>query len=135
MLPCSYRKEVIFGTVHTSEPRQRVLFLPSPLPPRFCFRHFVYFVVNAGGSRESNIWTSRIIKLRPKRRRIPSAGQADRRHMQSGLQVLLFPVQRAALSGSRFRMSDEVLAAYVRQLLEAHQTPEVAIAWQGGSRL
>ncbi len=34
--------------------------------------------------------------------------------------------------GSRFRMTDEVLATYIRQLLEAHQTPEVAIAWQGG---
>jgi len=34
--------------------------------------------------------------------------------------------------GSRFRMSEEVLAAYIRQLLEAHRTPEVAIAWQGG---
>ncbi len=35
--------------------------------------------------------------------------------------------------GSRFRMADELLEAYVRQLIEAHATvPEVAIAWQGG---
>jgi uncharacterized protein len=34
--------------------------------------------------------------------------------------------------GSRFRMTDEVLEAYIRQLLEAHQTPEVTVAWQGG---
>ena len=34
--------------------------------------------------------------------------------------------------GSRFRMSDEVLAAYIQQLLAAHQTPEVTVAWQGG---
>jgi sulfatase maturation enzyme AslB (radical SAM superfamily) len=34
--------------------------------------------------------------------------------------------------GSRFRMADELLETYIRQLLEAHQTPEVAIAWQGG---
>ena len=34
--------------------------------------------------------------------------------------------------GSRFRMSDEVLESYIRQLLEAHQVPEVTIAWQGG---
>ena len=35
--------------------------------------------------------------------------------------------------GSRFRMADELLEAYVRQLIEAHsQVPEVAIAWQGG---
>lgn len=34
--------------------------------------------------------------------------------------------------GSPFRMSDEVLEAYVRQLLEAVETPEVSIAFQGG---
>jgi uncharacterized protein len=34
--------------------------------------------------------------------------------------------------GSPFRMTDEVLDAYIRQLLEAQQAPEVTIAWQGG---
>jgi uncharacterized protein len=34
--------------------------------------------------------------------------------------------------GSRFRMADELLETYVRQLIEAHSTPEVFIAWQGG---
>jgi uncharacterized protein len=35
--------------------------------------------------------------------------------------------------GSRFRMADELLEAYVEQLIEAHAgVPEVAIAWQGG---
>lgn len=34
--------------------------------------------------------------------------------------------------GSRFRMADELLETYVRQLIEAHSTPEVYIAWQGG---
>ncbi|HEX6663453.1 MAG TPA: anaerobic sulfatase maturase [Gaiellaceae bacterium] len=35
--------------------------------------------------------------------------------------------------GSRFRMADDLLELYVRQLIEAHaQTPEVQIAWQGG---
>jgi uncharacterized protein len=34
--------------------------------------------------------------------------------------------------GSRFRMADELLENYLRQLIEAHQTPEVTIAWQGG---
>jgi uncharacterized protein len=34
--------------------------------------------------------------------------------------------------GSRFRMAGDLLESYVRQLLEAHQTPEVTIAWQGG---
>src|SRR5512139_98630 len=34
--------------------------------------------------------------------------------------------------GSRFRMADELLETYIRQLLEAQQLPEVTIAWQGG---
>ena len=35
--------------------------------------------------------------------------------------------------GSRFRMADELLDVYLRQLIEAHAgAPEVAIAWQGG---
>jgi uncharacterized protein len=34
--------------------------------------------------------------------------------------------------GSEFRMSENLLETYIRQLLEAHQTPEVTIAWQGG---
>jgi uncharacterized protein len=35
--------------------------------------------------------------------------------------------------GSRFRMADELLEAYIEQLVEAHsQVPEVQIAWQGG---
>src|SRR4030042_6160764 len=34
--------------------------------------------------------------------------------------------------GSSFRMADEVHESYIRQLLEAHQVPQVTIAWQGG---
>ena len=34
--------------------------------------------------------------------------------------------------GARSRMDDELLERYIRQLIEAHRTPEVAIAWQGG---
>ena len=35
--------------------------------------------------------------------------------------------------GSRFRMADELLETYIRQLVEAHaHVPEVTIAWQGG---
>jgi serine-type anaerobic sulfatase-maturating enzyme len=33
---------------------------------------------------------------------------------------------------ARPRMTDETLELYIRQLLEAHRTPEVTIAWQGG---
>jgi len=34
--------------------------------------------------------------------------------------------------GSRFRMSDEVLAAYIRQVIEGQSGPQVSIAFQGG---
>ena len=36
-------------------------------------------------------------------------------------------------SGSRFKMADDLLVDYLRQLIEAHaEAPEVTIAWQGG---
>lgn len=34
--------------------------------------------------------------------------------------------------GSNFRMSDDVMEAYIRQTLSAHPGPEVPITWQGG---
>jgi len=34
--------------------------------------------------------------------------------------------------GSSFRMSDQVMESYIRQTIEAQQTPETTIAWQGG---
>jgi uncharacterized protein len=34
--------------------------------------------------------------------------------------------------GAVFHMSDEIHEAYIRQVLEAHQTPRVTVAWQGG---
>ncbi|MGC1258500.1 MAG: anaerobic sulfatase maturase, partial [Candidatus Acidiferrales bacterium] len=34
--------------------------------------------------------------------------------------------------GSRFRMADDLLEIYLKQLLECHRAPEVAVAWQGG---
>lgn len=34
--------------------------------------------------------------------------------------------------GSKFRMTDEVLETYIQQLIQAHRTPEVTVAWQGG---
>ena len=33
---------------------------------------------------------------------------------------------------STFRMSDDVMDAYIRQSIEAHSAPEITIAWQGG---
>jgi uncharacterized protein len=44
-----------------------------------------------------------------------------------------FFLKKAGLyPGSRFRMPDEVHEAYIRQLLEAHQVPQITVAWQGG---
>ncbi|MCE5314609.1 MAG: anaerobic sulfatase maturase [Armatimonadota bacterium] len=34
--------------------------------------------------------------------------------------------------GSSFRMTDEIMENYIRQTIEAHHTPSVTIAWQGG---
>ncbi len=34
--------------------------------------------------------------------------------------------------GSRFRMADELLETYIRQMLESHRAPEMTMAWQGG---
>jgi uncharacterized protein len=37
--------------------------------------------------------------------------------------------------GSRFRMADDLLETYLRQLIEAHTgASEVVVAWQGASR-
>jgi uncharacterized protein len=43
-----------------------------------------------------------------------------------------FLTKEALYPGDRFRMSDDVLEAYLTQLLDAHQTDQVTIAWQGG---
>ena len=40
--------------------------------------------------------------------------------------------KKALYPGSRFRMADDLLETYVKQLLEAHETSEVAVSWQGG---
>jgi uncharacterized protein len=40
--------------------------------------------------------------------------------------------KEAMTPGSSFRMSDEVLEAYVRGLIDAHRTDRVTFAWQGG---
>ena len=43
-----------------------------------------------------------------------------------------FLSKEALYPGDRFRMSDELLDTYVRQVLESHRGPDVTIAWQGG---
>jgi uncharacterized protein len=43
-----------------------------------------------------------------------------------------FLSKEALYPGSPFRMSDDLLEVYIRQLLESHRTTEVTVAWQGG---
>jgi uncharacterized protein len=43
-----------------------------------------------------------------------------------------FLSKEALYPGDRFRMTDDLLDTYIRQLLESQDSPEVTIAWQGG---
>lgn len=43
-----------------------------------------------------------------------------------------FLSKEALYPDEKHRMSDATLEAYIRQLLESHQTPHVTVAWQGG---
>ena len=40
--------------------------------------------------------------------------------------------KKALYPGSRFRMPDTILEAYIKQTIAAHMAPEVTFAWQGG---
>jgi len=43
-----------------------------------------------------------------------------------------FLSKQSLYPGSNFRMSDEVMESYIRQTIQAQNTPEITIAWQGG---
>ncbi len=43
-----------------------------------------------------------------------------------------FLSKEALYPNEKTRMSEATLEAYIRQLLEAHRTPQVTVAWQGG---
>ena len=47
-------------------------------------------------------------------------------------QYCFFLSKEQLYPGSKFRMADDLLETYIKQLLESHRTPEVTIAWQGG---
>ena len=47
-------------------------------------------------------------------------------------QYCYFLSKEALYPGDRFRMGDGMLESYIRQLLGAHDTPQVTVAWQGG---
>jgi uncharacterized protein len=47
-------------------------------------------------------------------------------------QYCFFLSKEALYPGSRFRMSDELLETYIRQLIASQPGPEITVAWQGG---
>ena len=47
-------------------------------------------------------------------------------------QYCFFLTKEKLYPGSKFRMADDLLEIYIRQLLESQQVPEVNLAWQGG---
>jgi uncharacterized protein len=47
-------------------------------------------------------------------------------------QYCFFLAKEQLYPGSSFRMADDLLETYLQQLLAAHRTPEVTVAWQGG---
>ena len=47
-------------------------------------------------------------------------------------QYCFFLSKEMLYPGSRFRMADDTLETYMRQLIESQRVPEVTIAWQGG---
>jgi uncharacterized protein len=49
-----------------------------------------------------------------------------------GCSYCFFLDKEELYEGSRFHMSDEILDGYIRQLIEAHSSPVVTVAWQGG---
>ena len=49
-----------------------------------------------------------------------------------GCSYCFFLDKEELYEGSRFHMSDEVLDRYLKQLIDAHSSPVVTVAWQGG---
>ena len=49
-----------------------------------------------------------------------------------GCSYCFFLDKELLYEGDRFRMSEEGLDAYIRQLIDAHKVAQVAVAWQGG---
>lgn len=49
-----------------------------------------------------------------------------------GCSYCFFLDKELLYQGDRFRMSDEVLERYIVQLIDAHRSDQVTIAWQGG---
>ena len=49
-----------------------------------------------------------------------------------GCSYCFFLDKEELYEGSRFHMSDEVLDRYIKQLIDAHSSPVVTVAWQGG---
>ena len=52
------------------------------------------------------------------------------RSATSGVRYCFFLDKEELYEGSRFHMSDEVLDRYIQQLIEAHSSPVVTVAWR-----
>ena len=63
---------------------------------------------------------------------LPCPGQANRAVCNlTASTAFSFPRTRC-IPGAQFRMADDVLEAYVKQVIESQREPQVTIAWQGG---
>src|SRR4029077_16121809 len=47
-------------------------------------------------------------------------------------QYCFFLSKEELYPGSKFRMDDELMESYIRQLIQSQHTDQVVVAWQGG---
>jgi uncharacterized protein len=88
-------------------------FIPLPMPT----------VRDHGASVEDAAWSPAAVHILAK----PTGAICN-----LGCTYCFFLDKELLYEGDRFRMSDEMLDTYIRQLIDAHQTPQVTVAWQGG---
>ncbi len=122
----------------------------DPVVRAACRRNPVRRVLAVLGARAASV-TDTSLKLRPRRDpvsaqeppmllpRPPSAPPSF--HVMAkptgavcnlDCQYCFYLSRKSLYPGSRFRMGEDVLEAYVRQVIEGQSTPVVTIAWQGG---
>src|SRR6266566_295577 len=108
------------------------------------------FVAGEGSQRANYMQPSKIIPLIPANATpatMPGAPAAWPRNAPTSFHVLgkpsgatcnldctycFFLSKEKLYPDSRFRMTDDLLEAYIHQLIESQRGPEVTIAWQGG---
>jgi uncharacterized protein len=77
----------------------------------------------AAGSAGDKVWSPEFVHILAK----PAGAICN-----LGCAYCYYLDKEALYPGDRFRMSDDVVEAYIRQTIAMHRTPEVSIAWQGG---